>query len=116
MNHQETTPPDCYYFKFGLLVTGKTEETHLNNLFKPLMELGNCSFEVIRKIEQLGVITSERKTLKMVGRGQIIPTKDEERIGYPAREYLQNPCNYVILVDDLEYDRVEYAEQIFARY
>jgi hypothetical protein len=116
MNDQETTPPHCYYFKLGLLVTGKTEETHLTKLFRPLMELGNCSFEVIRKIEQLGVITSHRKKLKMVGSGQIIPTKDEERIGYPARKYLQKPCTYVILVDDLEYDRGEYAEQIFARY
>jgi len=79
------------------------------------MELGICSFEVIRKVEQLGVRTSEKR-LKMVGTGKDIPNKDAERIEYPARVYLQTPCTYILLLDDLEYARTHQAPQIFERY
>jgi hypothetical protein len=107
----------CYFFEFGLFVTGETEEQHLPDLFKTLMNTGICTFKVIHRIGQLNPITSKKKNLKMVGMGKSIPDKDAEKIGFPAREYLsENPCRYVLLVDDLENDRVAQAEQIFLRY
>ncbi|MCU0542425.1 MAG: DUF4276 family protein [Oscillatoriaceae cyanobacterium Prado104] len=105
----------CYFFKFGLLVTGETEAEHLPKLFRSLMGLGICSFEVIRKVEQLGLRISNKK-LKVVGTDKKIPDRDAERIGFPAREYLNAPCTYVILLDDLEHDRASQAQQIFERY
>lgn len=115
-SHDTTSDQHCYFFKFGLLVTGKTEVEHIPKLFKTLMELGICSFEVIRKVEQLGVRTSE-KNLEIVGSRKKIPDKDAERIGFPARDYLlKYPCSYVLLLDDLEYARTHQAPQIFERY
>jgi len=115
-SHDPTSDQNCYFFKFGLLVTGKTEEEHIPKLFRTLMELGICYFEVIRKVEQLGVRTSE-KNLEMVGSGKKIPNNDAVRIGFPARDYLlKDPCTYVLLLDDLEYDRTHQAQQIFERY
>ena len=114
-SHDTTSDQHCYFFKFGLLVTGKTEEEHIPKLFRTLMELGICSFEVIRKVEQLDVRTSEKK-LKMVGSGKKIANKEAERIGFPARDYLKDPRTYVLLLDDLEYDRTDRAQQIFERY
>jgi hypothetical protein len=53
----------------------------------------------------------------MVGLGQKIPSKDEEEIGLPARRHLQSDdCNFVILIDDLENERREQAQQVFDRY
>lgn len=53
----------------------------------------------------------------MVGLGQLIPDKDENEIGLPARRYLQTKrCNFVVLVDDLEYERRDQAQSIFNRY
>ena len=114
-SHDTTSDQHCYFFKFGLLVTGKTEEEHIPKLFRTLMELGICYFEVIRKVEQLGVRTSE-KNIEMVGSGKKIPNNDAVRIGFPARDYLKDPCTYVLLLDDLEYDRTHQAQQIFERY
>jgi hypothetical protein len=115
-SHDTTSDQHCYFFKFGLLVTGKTEKEHIPKLFRSLTKLGICSFEVISKVEQLDVITSNKKA-KMVGSGANIPNKDAERIGYPARGYLlKDPCTYVLLLDDLEYDRTDRAQQIFERY
>jgi hypothetical protein len=90
-SHDTTSDQHCYFFKFGLLVIGKTEEEHIPKLFKTLMELRICYFEVIRKVEQLGVRTSE-KNLEMVGSGKKIPNNDAVRIGFPARDYLKDPC------------------------
>lgn len=115
-SHDTTSDQHCYFFKFGLLVTGKTEEEHIPKLFRTLMELRICSFEVIRKVEQLGVRTSQKKQLKMVGTGKDIPNKDAERIGFPARDYLEDPCTYVLLLDDLEHSRTDRAQQIFEKY
>ncbi|HLO48444.1 MAG TPA: DUF4276 family protein [Kamptonema sp.] len=114
-SHDNTREKECYFFKFGLLVTGQAEEKHLPKLFRTLMELRICHFEVIRKVEQLGVITSEKK-IKMVGSGKDILNKDAQRIGFPARDYLKNPCNYVLLLDDLEHNRIDHAQEIFDRY
>lgn len=107
----------CYFFKFGLLVTGETEEEHICKLFRPLAALGICSFEVIRRFDQRSPVTSPKKQLKMVGSGKIIPDKDAQDIGFPARNYLtQDSCSYIILIDDLEHDRRGIAVQIFERY
>ncbi len=114
-SHDTTSDQHCYFFKFGLLVTGKTEVEHIPKLFRTLMELRICSFEVIRKVEQLDVRTSVKK-LKMVGTGKDIANKEAERIGFPAREYLKYPCTYVLLLDDLEHNRTDRAPQIFDKY
>jgi len=52
----------------------------------------------------------------MVGTGKDIANKDAVRIGFPARDYLKDPCTYVLLLDDLEYDRTDQAPQIFDKY
>lgn len=110
-------PSQCCYFKFGLLVTGDTEEQHLPKLFRTLMEKGICTFEVIRKIDQLSPITSTRRRANIVGTTQPISNKDQDQIALPSRRYLQkHPCAYVLLIDDLEHHRRDQAEQTFKRY
>jgi hypothetical protein len=53
----------------------------------------------------------------MVGSGKKIPNKDAVRIGFPARDHLlKDPCTYILLLDDLEYDRTDRAPQIFDKY
>jgi len=107
--------PQCAYFHFGLIVTGETEEEHLPKLFKSLMGTGNCTFEVIRRVGQLGAITSEER-LKALGNRKDIPSQ-EAKIGLAARRYLRiDDCHFVLLIDDLEYDRRDRAQQVFARY
>ncbi len=108
----------CYFFNFGLIVTGKSERAHLPKLFKSLMaETKICNFEVIQFSGQLSPITSAKRKLQMVGAGKTIPDKDAAKIGFPARTYLSRAeCNFVILIDDLEYDRRAQAQQIFDRY
>ncbi|MCL1471070.1 DUF4276 family protein [Argonema antarcticum] len=115
-SHDASSQQSCYFFYFGLIVTGQGERDHIPKLFRSLMESGICYFEVIRKVEQLTSITSNKRKITMVGSGQTIPNKDAERIGYPARDYLKKPCSYVVLLDDLEYDRAAQAQQIFERY
>lgn len=107
----------CYFFKFGLIVTGKGEQAHLPNLLKSLVATGICSFEVLGRIGQRNHISSPDRTLRMVGKGQKLPTRDEEEIGLPSRKYLDDdPCCFIILIDDLEYDRQEHHQHIFERY
>lgn len=103
--------------RFGLIVTGRGEADFLPNLFRTLMESANCYFEVIRKSEQLSPITSEKRILKMVGKGKRIPSKDEEQFGLPASSYLNKyEQGYVIVIDDLEKDRRSQVVKVFARY
>jgi len=104
------------FFKFGLIVTGKGEEAFLPDLFRSLAATGHCSFQVIRRIGQRSPITSPKRRLQMVGTGQLIPDKDAEEIGLPARRYLTSLATFVILVDDLEADRMSGAQAIFQRY
>ncbi len=102
-------------FHFGLIVTGETEQQHLPKLFKSLMETGVCTFEVIRRVGQLGAITSTKR-LKALRNGKDIPSKDA-KIGLAARKYLMTDvCHFVLLIDDLEYDRRDQAQQVFNRY
>lgn len=117
MNNQDSNSrQQCYFFYFGLIVTGEGEREHIPKLFRSLMESGICYFEVIRKVEQLTPKTSSKGKITIVGSGKVIPNKDAERIGYPARNYLNKLCSYVLLLDDLEYDRTNQAQQIFERY
>lgn len=107
----------CYFFRFGLIVTGKAEYEHLPKLFRSLRATGICKFEVIRQIGQRSPIEASHRRARMVGSGQTITTKDEEEIGLPARRYLGDDCcSFVVLVDDLEYARREHAQQVFDRY
>jgi hypothetical protein len=53
----------------------------------------------------------------MTGRGQTITNKDEDEIGLTARRYLmQRQDNFVVLVDDLEGDRVKEHAAVYQRY
>ena len=53
----------------------------------------------------------------MVGTGKVIPSKDEQEIGLPARGYLrEKPGRCVVLVDDIERDRRPQLASIFDRY
>ncbi len=107
----------CYFCRFGLIVTGEAEREHLPKLFTSLMKTGLCSFKVIQFTGQRRPITSPSRKVKMVGRGDTIPSKDVTEIGLPARRYLQeSDCNFVVLVDDLEHDWQKQAESVFARY
>ena len=112
---QSTEQLQCAYFHFGLIVTGETEEEHLPKLFKSLMGTGNCTFEVIQRVGQLGAITSEER-LKALGNRKDIPSIDA-KIGLAARRYLRiDDCHFVLLIDDLEHDHRNEAQQIFDRY
>ena len=102
--------------RFGLIVTGETEEQCLPELFRVLTSQANCSFRVIRRIGQRSPITSEKRILNMVGTGKKIPDRDAEEIGIPARGFLSSGGHFVILVDDLESDRSEQVDAVFKRY
>jgi len=111
----EDTP--CHFFHFGLIVTGKGERKHLPKLFNSLMATGICTFRVIRFTGQRGPITSAKRKMKMVGKGETISPKDADEIGFPARRYLSaDQCHLVVLVDDLEHSRRAQAQQVFDRY
>lgn len=110
-------PKECYYFRFGLFVTGEGEEEHLPKLFSALSQSGICSFYVKRRIPQLRPITSKQRKARMVRTGQIIPDKNFNSIAVPARRYLQaDKCNRVILIDDLEWSDKWEPQQMFERY
>jgi hypothetical protein len=118
MTSEATTNSLQYrYVKFGLIVTGETEELHLPKLFTTLMNLGTCYFEVIRRVPQLGPITSDKRKLKITGvKDKKIPSKDEKEIAWPARGYLNQQNTYAIVVDDLEHSNKEQAPAVFQRY
>ena len=116
-NLPSTARRQCYFLHFGLIVTGEVERNHMPKLFNSLMDFGICTFKVIRFVGQRGPITSEKRILKMVGSGKTIPDKDVSEIGFKAREHLSaDGCHFVILIDDLEYDRKNLAQQVFDRY
>ena len=118
MSAQDTASienPQCAYFHFGLIVTGETEEQHLPKLFQSLMATGICTFEVIRRVGQLGAITSVER-IKALGNGKDIPSIDA-KIGLAARKYLMTDvCHFVLLIDDLEQNRRNQAPLVFNRY
>jgi hypothetical protein len=106
-----------FFFKFGLIVTGKGEKEHIERLFASLMATGTCHFEVIAFIGQRSPITSNKRIARMVGSGKEIPDKDATEIGIPARQYLsKSSCHFVILIDDIENDRRSSIQEIYTRY
>jgi hypothetical protein len=110
-------PPACTHCVFGLIVTGKGERDFLSSLFRQLMERAGCSFRVIGFIGQRSPITSPTRQLHMVGTGKIIPDKDAQQIGLPARSFLiRSPCHFVILLDDVEHARRPVVSLVFQRY
>ena len=118
MTERDTQPaeyPRYAYFRFVLIVTGKTERQYLPELFSSLRATGTCNFEVIQRVGQRDPITSEER-LKALRNGKKMPDKDEV-IGFKARRYLKNdPYYFVLLIDDLEYDRRNEAQEVFERY
>ena len=114
-----TESPQRAYFRFGLIVTGETEQGHLPKLLKSLKETGGCKFEVIQIIGQRDPRTSSRprRNLKVLGTNQSIPPTDWEEIGLPAIEHVnQSGYHFVLLIDDLEYRRRDQALLVFDRY
>lgn len=106
----------CGHCQFGLIVTGQGERDFLPKLFSVLMSKAGCSFKVLRKVGQRKPI-GERKRLKMVGSGVVIPDKDETDIAIPVRLFLRDqPCHFVILIDDVEHDRRSELGAIWNRY
>ena len=105
------------HWQIGLIVTGKGEESGIAKLFRSLSSSGLCSFKVFSRIGQRSQITSPKRTQKMVGCGKTIPDRDAEDIGLPARKYLQAADGrFVIVLDDLEWDRHSQVQGVFARY
>lgn len=103
--------------RFGLISTGDAEAEFLPKLFRSIMAAAACDFLVIRKSDQLSPVTSEKRKIRMVGRGQVIPTIDESQYGLPARRFLEKNINSLVLViDDLENTRREEVDAVFRRY
>lgn len=104
------------FYRIALLVTGKGEEEFLPRLFRSLETEGHCTLRVSHRVPQLRPLRSERKKLKIVGSGKLIPNQDEQ-LGLLARKCLAvDNYNFVILVDDLEHDRSHQAAEVFQRY
>ena len=118
MTERDTQPveyPQYAFFRFGLIVTGETERQHLQKLFKSLEQSGTCNFRVIRRVDQLGAITSASR-LEGLRNGKKILSADE-KIGAVARRNLATSTyDFVLLIDDLEHERSDQAQQIFDRY
>ena len=122
MTERDTQPAEYSqyaFFRFGLIVTGKTERQHLERLFKSLTRTGICNFKVIERVNQLGAITSPKrlaKRRKALRNGKDILDK-ADIIGSKARRHLKNnTCCFVLLIDDLEYANRDQARQVFDRY
>ncbi|MEJ7637714.1 MAG: hypothetical protein WKF75_06920 [Singulisphaera sp.] len=112
----EATGSGWAFFKIALIVTGKGEEAFLPDLFKSLVAERHCVFKVTDRVGQLSHITSKARVAKMVGKGSLLTTRDQD-IGLFARRCLQQSgFDFVILVDDLEHARREHAAAIYERY
>jgi hypothetical protein len=111
----EAAPTAWRFFRFALFVTGQGERDFLPGLFRGLTTDGYCHFRVVHQIGQRSPIRSKSRQLKMVGRRQIIPDRDED-IGLKARKYLAENFDFIVLVDDLEQARAEIADAVYARY
>ena len=110
------SPGAWSFTRVGLIVTGETEEKCLADLFRVLTAEGICNFRVIRRVGQRSPITSETRKLNMVGGGKKIPNRDAEQIGLTARRFMTDGGEYVMLVDDLEFERSTQMSAVFDRY
>ncbi|GAK53138.1 hypothetical protein U14_04398 [Candidatus Moduliflexus flocculans] len=111
-NNVGTVNPHIY---FGLIVTGDSEKGHLPNLFKSLMSTGCCTFKIIGQVPQRRPITSEQKKLKKIGKGSLIPDRDEDFVKIARRFFQDYPCGFVLLIDDMD-GWEERASDVFKRY
>ncbi len=100
---------------FGLIVTGDSEKGHLPNLFKPLMSTHCCTFKIIGQVPQRSPITSERKKLRKIGKGSLIPDKDVDFVKIARRFFQDYPYGFVLLIDDMD-GRIHQASDVFNRY
>jgi hypothetical protein len=73
------------FYKFALFVTGDGERDFLPELFRPLVAGGHCYFKAVHQLGQRSPRRPKAKPLNMVGRGKMIPDKDED-IGLKARK------------------------------
>jgi hypothetical protein len=71
-------PSAWRFYRFALFVTGDGERDFLPSLFRPLERGGHCHFRVVHQIGQRRPIHSKARKQEMVGRGKLIPDKDEE--------------------------------------
>lgn len=107
--------------EIGLLVTGKGEAIFLPDFLRgicsPEIDGAHCVFRVIGKVEQLSpLIEGSRKSRHIMGRGGVLPRRDQQ-IGLLARGFLTgNRSGFVMLVDDLEQSRRPDAKEVFERY
>ena len=111
--------PACAFCTFGLIVTGEGERDFLPSFFRTLMERAGCTFKVLRQIGQRSPISapSRQRELQIVGTGAKVLPKDVEEFGLEARRFLKDqPCHFVLLIDDVEAARLEVLPAIFARY
>lgn len=115
MDSENPEPTQWRFYRFGLLVTGKGEEKFLPDFLRSLTETGNCTFQVLRRIQQRNPIGA-KKELKMVGTNRRVTSRDESEIGLPARRFLNQKDTFVLLIDDLEHSRRDQHQAIFDRY
>lgn len=102
-----------WYYRFCLVVTGIGEEDFLPALFRSLASSRLCRFEVIRRIDQL---TPSKTRLRTVGSSARISAKDED-LALWIRGYLSRASDvFILIVDDLEYDRRTQCEAVYDRY
>ena len=112
---RENELPGWSFHRFALFVTGDGERAFLPRLFRTLEAERHCHFRVVHQLRQRSPIHSKAKKLEMVGRGKLIPDKDED-IGLKARKYLAEGDDFIVLFDDLERSRSEEANAVYARY
>jgi hypothetical protein len=112
----ETGAPGWRFVHLGLIVTGEGERTILPKLLRALTADRTCTFQVLGRTGQRKP-RGERRELAMVRSGKTIPDKDATEIGLPARQWLAGqPDRFLLLVDDLEWERRESIQGVFDRY
>ena len=99
----------------GLIVTGQGEQQFLPRLFRHLMADGDCRFEVIRRTGQR-TPRSAANTERMLRSGKQIANRDQDQLGLWVRWFLRGGGDFVLVIDDLEWDRRDGADQVVGRY
>ncbi|MCX7046780.1 MAG: DUF4276 family protein [Candidatus Sumerlaeota bacterium] len=108
--------PAWRFHRFFLIVTGKTEESHLPDLFRSLHASQSCLFKVLRRIQQSSP-KSPKRNISVVGRKNEPPPKILKEISLPVRKQLRSfPECFIILIDDLEHNRRGQIQAVFDHY